>query len=123
MDDQYKKALEASGADVASTLKRFMGNEAIYQKFLNRFLDDQNYSNLMRYLEEKNYGEAFKCAHTLKGVAANMGLIPIQKAASDITELLRGKQPEEVDVQAVEEIAGQAEEAYRTFSEIIKENQ
>ena len=32
---------------------------------------------------------AFRAAHTLKGVAANMGLLRMQEAASALTEALR----------------------------------
>ena len=46
MEDKFKSQLVESGADVETTLKRFMGNEAIYQKFLGRFPDDPNYHNL-----------------------------------------------------------------------------
>ncbi len=34
MDAGFRKQLEENGADVDMTLKRFMGNEAIYMKFM-----------------------------------------------------------------------------------------
>lgn len=36
MDEKFRQQLEESGADVEATLKRFMGNDAIYLKFLDR---------------------------------------------------------------------------------------
>ncbi|MEG0963534.1 MAG: Hpt domain-containing protein, partial [Lachnospiraceae bacterium] len=38
---------------------------------------------------QKDYKNAFDYAHTLKGVAGNMGLSPIYKAICDIVEPLR----------------------------------
>ena len=40
MDDKFRKQLEECGADVETTLKRFMNNDAIYQKFLGKFPND-----------------------------------------------------------------------------------
>ena len=34
MDENFRKQLEENGADVEGTLKRFMGNEALYMKFI-----------------------------------------------------------------------------------------
>lgn len=91
MDANFKAALEEMGMDVDNTVKRFMGNEALYLKFLNKFQADQSVAGIQQYITEQNAEETFKSAHTLKGVAANLGLDPIAQYASDITELLRGK--------------------------------
>lgn len=119
MDEELKRRLEESGADVRTTIGRFMGNEAMYQKFLGKFLDDQNYQNLGKYLSEGNFEEAYKCAHTLKGVAANLGLDPIQKTSSDLVEELRGKKPEEVDAARADALWHEVEKAYGVFHDII----
>ena len=34
MEENFKSILEENGADVKTTLKRFMGNEALYMKFI-----------------------------------------------------------------------------------------
>lgn len=123
MDEKYIRQLEESGADVSGTLKRFMGNEALYGKFLTKFLQDANYEGLVRNLEQKNYEEAFKCAHTLKGVAANLGLNPLCRAVSDLTEELRNKTPESIDEAAVAAKKEETVAAYNVFLKIITENQ
>lgn len=123
MSDKYMQALEEKGVDLKAVLDRFMGNEELYKKFLGKFLNDQNYTNLMTNLEQKNYAEAFKCAHTLKGVSANLGLNPLFNAVSELTELLRGKSDDEVDVDAVEKWRGNTEKEYKIFSDIINANQ
>ena len=91
MDAAFKAELEEMGMDVDTTVKRFMGNEALYLKFLYKYQADQSVANIQQYIADQNAEEAFKSAHTLKGVAANLGLDPIAQHASDIVELLRGK--------------------------------
>ncbi len=119
MDELLKQKLVENGADVDSTIRRFMGNEALYLKFLLKFKDDPNFENLIVNLDQENYEEAFKCAHTLKGVSANLGLDPIYESASELTELLRGKSGPEVDREEVAEKRQALEKAYALFIGLI----
>ncbi|MFG6355722.1 MAG: Hpt domain-containing protein [Acetatifactor sp.] len=120
MDEALKQRLAENGADVEGTLHRFMGNEALYLKFLLKFKDDTNYRGLLNSLDGENYEEAFKYAHTLKGVSANLGLDPIGRPASALTELLRGKAAEEVDREQVAVQRAALEEAYKLFAGLIE---
>lgn len=122
MSEVLKQKLKENGADVEGTLHRFMNNDALFLKFILKFKDDQNYALLKKHLDEKNYEEAFKAAHTLKGVSANLGLNPIFDRASAVTELLRGKEASEVDAEKVEEEKLALEKAYKLFIQIIEEN-
>lgn len=122
MSELLKQKLKENGADVEGTLHRFMNNDALFLKFILKFKDDQNYAILKKHLDDKNYEEAFKAAHTLKGVSANLGLNPIFERASAVTELLRGKDASEVDAAKVEEEKNALEEAYQRFIRIIEEN-
>ncbi len=119
MDELLKQKLIENGADVEGTLHRFMGKEALFLKFLLKFKDDMNYRGLLESLDQENYEEAFKYAHTLKGVSANLGLNPIVKPASDLTELLRGKAASEVDREQVAAQREELETAYTLFAELI----
>ncbi|MCM1126877.1 MAG: Hpt domain-containing protein [Lachnospiraceae bacterium] len=120
MDEGFKKQLEESGADVDVTLKRFMGNEAIYMKFILKFLDDKNYDVIMDSLDNKDYAGAFAGAHSLKGVSGNLGLNPVYEASSQITELLRDKSADEIDTVKLAEVQEQLRKSYCRFQEIIK---
>lgn len=119
MEENFKSILEENGADVKSTLRRFMGNEGMYMKFLKRFPEDPNYQNLGVSLEAGNYEEAFRCAHTLKGVAANLGLVPVQTAVSGLVEELRSKSNEEVDAEKANAMWQDLKKVYGQFVEII----
>ena len=122
MDEKFRKHMEENGADVDTTLKRFMGNEALYMKFIVKFLDDKNLESLVENLDKGDYQGAFNSAHTLKGVSANLGLDPVCAGASKITELLRNKQPQDVDVETVNEAQKELVESYNLFKKIIGEN-
>lgn len=121
MDELTKQKLAENGADVDGAMRRFMGNEALYSKFLGKFKDDTSYASLIASLDQENFEEAFKCAHTLKGVCANLGLDPLSQSASKITELLRGKEPSEVDAAQVGLEKQDLIDKYEVFSEILSE--
>lgn len=55
------------GADYEDVLKRLY-SEGMIRKFARMFLDDDSYPKLERSLKEENVEEAFRAAHTLKGV-------------------------------------------------------
>lgn len=122
MDDKFRKQLEECGADVETTLKRFMNNDAIYQKFLGKFPNDPNYANLGTNLEAGAFEEAYKCAHALKGVVGNFGLTPIYEKVSTLVEELRNKAAEEVDAARANELWQEIKTVYEKFISVINEN-
>lgn len=122
MDEKFRKQLEENGADVNTTLKRFMGNESLYMKYIMKFLEDKNYEGIISNFEKGDYKAVFNSAHGLKGVTANLGLNPVNAAAAQITELLRNKQVQEVDVEKLNDLIKQLDEAYIRFQRIIEEN-
>lgn len=89
MDDTLRATLIESGIDMESAMERFMGNEAMFQKFLVKFLSDTNMELLRNSLEAGDADTAFRAAHTLKGVCGNLSLVSLARAASEITEYLR----------------------------------
>ena len=88
---ELREQFEAYGGDYQTTMSRFMGNEAMYLKFLNMFFRDDSLQKLGEALESGNYTGAFEAAHTLKGVSANLGLTPLYQAVCAIVEPLRAK--------------------------------
>ena len=123
MDEGFKKQLLDNGADIETTVNRFMGNEGLYLKFLMKFQDDRHYESLEKNLEEQKYEDAFNDAHTLKGVAANLGLDTISNASSKLTELLRGKKtPDEIDLEQVESVKQHLGELCHIFRKLLAEN-
>ena len=64
-------------------------NVTLVEKFIKKFLDDGSFSELCRAMGEGQRDEAFRAAHTLKGVSANLGLGRLLASAGELTELLR----------------------------------
>lgn len=120
MDEKFRTQLEENGADVKTTINRFMGKEELYLKFIMKFLEDKNMDSLLENLDKKDYDGVFNSAHSLKGVTGNLGLNPIYEAAARICDLLRGKKPEEVDVEKLQELKEQLTETYKRFQQLIE---
>lgn len=77
------------GGDYGETIKRLVTEERIL-RFVRKFPADGSYAELKRALKEGLTEEAFRAAHTLKGVAQNLGFTALHKKASAVTEVLRG---------------------------------
>ena len=82
------KLPEDLGADEGSVLRRF-GTLKYYRKFLRMLPEDDNADRLEQAVEAEDYEEAFRCAHTLKGLAATLELKGLSNAAVYLTEELR----------------------------------
>jgi len=78
-------ALEGNYAEVLGRLY----SEALIQKFVIKFLKDQSYQLLENTLKTGDYKEAFRAAHTLKGVTQNLSFTKLYRSSHDITEALR----------------------------------
>lgn len=87
MDAQKKANLIAGGINVDAALDRFMGNEAMMQKYLNRFLNEKSYAALLAAVNANDQAAAQAAAHTLKSVCGTIGcdamhnLVVAQEAA------------------------------------------
>ncbi len=89
MDENMKKELIEWGVNWSDVQDRFMGNDALVEKFMFKFLNDRSFPDLTRELENKNVEEAFKACHTLKGVMGNLALDGFKEPVLELTEVLR----------------------------------
>ncbi|HIX14180.1 MAG TPA: Hpt domain-containing protein [Candidatus Hungatella pullicola] len=83
-----KQCYEEIHGDYEGTVARFRG-ERLAMKFIIRFLEDRTFDGLCSAVENQDYEEAFRMAHTLKGVCANLGLSALLSSSSRLTEALR----------------------------------
>ena len=83
--------LREFGANVDEGIARCMGKEDFYLMLVGKVTSDTRIYQLEKQLEEKDLGAAFESAHALKGLCANLSLVPITKPVSEMTELLRKK--------------------------------
>lgn len=79
-------ALEGDYDEVMGRLR----SENLVRKFVLKFLDDPSYELLCNSMEEQNYEEAFRAAHTLKGVGQNLSFNKLYSSSAQLCEALRG---------------------------------
>ena len=109
-----KECYEQMGSDYESVLGR-MGSEAMIKRFALKFLQDPSFNNLKENLEKNDGEEAFRAAHTLKGVCLNLGFDELYEASAEITEKLRGK-----ETAGSEDMFQKVEEKYQKTVNAIK---
>ena len=85
-----QECYQVVGGDYAQVEKRLPGIHLI-RKFIAKFLDDGSYPELCRAMEQGQTEEAFRAAHTLKGVSANLGFDRLTASSGELTELLQGR--------------------------------
>ena len=89
---RVKKCFEEYGADYIGTMERFLNNEALYVRLLGKLFPNEELRRLGAAMEAGDQDGAFKAAHTLKGVAGNLGLTPLYETLCAIVERLRAKE-------------------------------
>ena len=113
-----RECYAALGGDYDDALGR-LRSEKLVNKFVLRFLDDKSYDLLCASMEAKNYGEAFRAAHTIKGVCSNLAFTMLGRSSSELSEALRYGYTPEADALAerVKEEYRQTVAAIRTYRE------
>lgn len=76
------------GANYQDVLKRFYKPETI-KRFVKMFLQDDSFQLLTDAMAAQDIKEAFRAAHTLKGVCLNLGFDNLSPSAVALTEILR----------------------------------
>ena len=113
-----KECYAAMGGDYDEVISR-LRSEKLVNKFVLRFLDDKSYDQLCAAMEAKNYEEAFRAAHTIKGVCSNLAFTVLGKSSSELSEALRNGYTPEADglVEQVKEEYQQTVAAIRAYQE------
>lgn len=76
------------GGDFAKVAQR-LPSVSLVKRFITKFLDDSSFSELCQAMEAGERDKAFRAAHTLKGVCANLSFDRLGASAGQLTELLR----------------------------------
>jgi two-component system, sensor histidine kinase and response regulator len=81
------------GLDTRDGLARVAGNRKLYLKLLHQFVEQQEQvvGQLEAALAAGEAALAERLAHTLKGVAGNIGARPVQAVAGELEKLIRGR--------------------------------
>lgn len=97
MNSELLRSLALCETDVEGALQRFSGDEELYVQLIFTFPNDPTMNNLQTALEARAWDDAFTAAHALKGLAGNMGFIPLFHAAAEMVLLIRSGRVGELD--------------------------
>ncbi len=93
-----KEALDRLEIDYVNAINRFAGNEALYEKYLYRFKDDEHFGLAKNALIEQDYETVLKEIHTMKGVVGTLGMMRLFNICSEIVLAIRANDVSELDV-------------------------
>lgn len=89
-----RECYAAMGAGYDEVISR-LRSERMVQKFVLKFLDDGSFKLLLDSMASEDYAEAFRAAHSIKGVCQNLAFTKLMRSSSALTEALRsGLSPE-----------------------------
>ena len=75
--------------DVAGSLARFSNFEPMYLKYLKRFVTEPTYDALKDAIAAQDFKGIESSAHTLKGIAGNLGLTALYHGFDEIVQDVR----------------------------------
>lgn len=117
MNKEMEMQLKSAGIDVDDLMERLMGNMNLIVRFFKRFPEDKNYAQLLDSLEKGDVEEAFRAAHTLKGVCANLSMTKLYNVVSKQVESLRANDIENA-IDMMEEVTKEYESMVKTIKGI-----
>ena len=101
-------------------IKSRLGSDALIKRFALKFLADTSYERLHVGLENKDYEEAFRAAHTLKGVCQNLSFQRLSGSSGELTELLRNYATVPVDEEACSRLWHEVSEHYAQVVDALR---
>lgn len=107
-----KECYAKIGGNYEDASARLM-TDNIVAKFAIKFLDDTSYDTLIKSLDSGDYDEAFRAAHTIKGICQNLSFTALFNSVNPLTEELRVGAPSSQDL-----ITKVTEDYERTISAI-----
>lgn len=115
-----KECYAALGGDYDEAMGR-LRSEKLVQKFVLKFLNDGSYGLLCGSLASGDRDEAFRAAHTIKGVCQNLDFTRLYRSSCQLSEALRnGVTPEAPSLlEQVKADYAQTVAAIRAFQESV----
>ena len=110
-----RQCYENMGSDFDGVLRR-LGSEAIISRVAVKFLNDPSFSDLKSALAENRIEDAFRAAHTLKGVCVNLGFDKLYECSSEFTEILRAGSTDGADA-----LLAEVEKNYEITAEALRQ--
>jgi HPt (histidine-containing phosphotransfer) domain-containing protein len=92
---EVKRMSDGTGGDSAFNVKdamgRLMNNKKLYEKLLNRFEAEYGdfYEKLKSAVDGENFEDAVHLAHTMKGLAGNLGAESLNAASLEVEAICK----------------------------------
>ena len=110
-----KEFYDNVGGSYVDVINRF-GADNIISRFLKMLLKDNTIVEFKTAIAENNIEEAFRHAHTMKGLLSNLGLTSLYNKDFEIVEFLRKK-----DINYVIPLVPDSVESYNSVIELIEQ--
>lgn len=92
-----KAKMREAHIDYEVGVKRFAGKEALYEKYLMKFIEDTHYQEAYEALEMKDYDKILKTVHALKGMTGTLGMEQLFRCCALVVSDIREDRKEEVE--------------------------
>ena len=80
------------GGSYADTVRRLC-SESFVLRFVKKYPANPSFDELCEAVDRSEWESAFRAAHTLKGVAQNLGFDRLYAVSVPLTEAMRGAKP------------------------------
>ena len=94
------ETLNRAGINYKDGLRRMNGNEALYRKFLKKFLQDESIVRLKDCLSEGDMEGVYEAVHTLKGTSGTLGMYDLADSCDAMCKKIRNQEAD-FDVNAI----------------------
>ena len=96
-----------------------LGSENIVKKFLLKLIDEETHLALDKALENNDYKEAFRAAHTIKGICLNLSLTRLFIYVNPLTEALRNQ--DSLNYNLISKLHKEFNKEYKMIIDTIRE--
>lgn len=110
-----RECYDLMGGDYGDVMSR-LPREQTVQKFVLKFMDDQNFALLKDSMASGDLETAFRAAHTIKGNCQNLSFAKLGESSSELTEALRAG-----DLARAEALMPRFAEDYRCTMDAIRQ--
>ncbi len=117
MKQNLRLALLRCETDLDGALHRFAENEELYESCLSAFLEDQTIAEIDDKIDTESWDEVFTAVHAIKGLAGNMGFVPLFHSSAEMVVLIRAGRTDEINASYVE-----MKRCYAQITKAIQDN-
>lgn len=115
-----RELYERIGGDYEAALRTLM-NDTLISRFIVKLPDDSSFHQLMDAFAASDSKRMFEASHAMKGVYANLGLMNLSDAASEIAEEFRPGSERKLSDEAVNEKITAIRTMYETAMHYIRQ--